>query len=96
MIRTDLQAYQYQRLSHIRRWQLHPGSNHFCCNGHCITGRDLSGAIIVISVMSLTSLLWLIFELPVLIAEFHSPFIPVIGILLMFYTYSERKKRNDK
>ena len=96
MIRTDLQLCQYQRLSQIRRWQLHAGSNHFCCDGRCITGRQLSGAIVVICLISLTSLLWLIFELPILIQEGHSAIIPVVGILLLLYTYSERSETSTR
>jgi len=96
MTRTYLQACEYERLSNIRRWQIHPGRNHFCFNGHCITGRNLSGAIIVISLISLTSILWLVFELPILMKEFHtnSLIILIMGLLLIFYTYSKTRREN--
>ncbi|CAF0823830.1 unnamed protein product [Rotaria sp. Silwood1] len=89
MTRINLQISQYENLSNIRRWQIHAGSNHFCFNGHCITGRNLSGAIIVIGLISLTCLLWLIFELPILMKEFNntSLLILIVGLLLIFYTY---------
>jgi hypothetical protein len=83
MTRISLQACQYEHLTNIRRWQIHPGSNHFCFNGHCITGRNLSGAIFTISLLSLTSIVWLIFEYLNLI-------ILLIGILLIFYTFREK------
>ena len=92
MARTSLQVHQYQRLSHIRQWQIHAGANHFCCDGHCITGRSLSGAIAVIGLISFTSLLWFIFELPVLLRIFPgtaSVLLVLIAVLLLFYTYSE-------
>ena len=96
MNRTDLQLCQYQRLSQIRRWQLHTGSNHFCCDGRCVTGRHLSGAIVVICLISFTSLLWLIFELPILIEECRTAIIPAVGILLLVYTYGERNGEHTR
>lgn len=98
MIRTYLQTSQYEQLSNIRRWQIHAGSNHFCFNGHCITGRNLSGAIIILCLMSFTCIIWFIFELPVLMKEFNSIkiLILIFGLLLIFYTYSEIKRTNNK
>ncbi|CAF0906207.1 unnamed protein product [Rotaria sordida] len=89
MTRTYLQTSQYEHLSNIRRWQIHAGSNHFCFNGHCITGRNLSGAIIVICLISLTNIVWVIFEVPILMKEFNntSLLILIVGLLLIFYTY---------
>lgn len=96
MTRSYFQKCQYEQLSNIRRWQIHAGSNHFCFNGHCVTGRSLSGAVIVLCLMSLTSIIWFIFELPILMKESnrntYSISILVIGLLLIIYTYSKRKK----
>ncbi|CAF0785544.1 unnamed protein product [Adineta steineri] len=88
MTENYLQKYHYERLSNIRRWQIHSGLNHFCFNGHCIIGRNLSGAFIIISMISFVTLVWLIFELPVLLKEFDNNLIILfIGLLLIFYTY---------
>ncbi|CAF1027103.1 unnamed protein product [Adineta ricciae] len=88
MIKGSLEACQYKRLGHIRRWQIHSGNNHICFNGHCITGKNLSGAIFLVSVISLTTIFWLIFELPVLMKELHyNRFILLVGLLWLFYTY---------
>ncbi len=97
MTKRHVQSCQYERLSNIRRWEIHPGSNHFCFNGHCIIGRNLSGAIITICLISLTSILWLIFELPLFMKEFNrsSLLILIIGLLLIFYTYSETRNKNN-
>ena len=89
MFRTDLQTHHYRRLTHLRRWQIHPGSNHFCCNGHCVTGRSLFGAFLVSLSISLTSLLWFIFELPFLPEQFNRSMIAFLAVLLLFYTFSE-------
>jgi hypothetical protein len=96
MTRLDLQACHYERLSNIRRWQIRTGSNHFCFNGKCVTGRNLFGAIIFICLISLITLLWLVFELPFLMKEFNNNnlIILIVGLLLIFYTYS--KKNNTE
>jgi hypothetical protein len=82
MTRTYLQSCQYESLTNIRRWQI----NHFCFNGHCITGRNLSGAIITICLISLANILWLIFELPFFMKEFNSTslIILITGLILIF------------
>jgi len=97
MIRTCLQSCQYESLTNIRRWQIHAGSNHFCFNGHCITGRNLSGAIITICLISLANILWLSFVLPFFMKEFNSTslIILITGLLLIFYTYSEKRNKNE-
>ena len=87
MIRTNLQINQYQRLSNIRRWQIHSGSNHFCCNGHCVTGRNLCAPSLLVGVISLTYVIWLLVEVPVLIREFQSSIILIVGFILIVYTY---------
>jgi palmitoyltransferase ZDHHC9/14/18 len=96
MTRLDLQACHYERLSNIRRWQIRTSSNHFCFNGKCVTGRNLFGAIIFICLISLITLLWLVFELPFLMKEFNNNnlIILIVGLLLIFYTYS--KKNNTE
>jgi palmitoyltransferase ZDHHC9/14/18 len=91
MTRLDLQACHYERLSNIRRWQIHTGSNHFCFNGKCVTGRNLFGAIMFICLTSLITLLWLVFELPFLMKEFNNNnlIILIVGRVLIFYTYGK-------
>jgi hypothetical protein len=91
MTKTTLQACQYKHLSYIRHWQIHTDSNHFCFHGRCITGKNLSGAMITISLISLTSILWLMVELPILMKEFNRSnlIILIMGLLLIFYTYRE-------
>lgn len=89
MTRKSFQACQYDRLTKTtRRWQIHAGSNHFCFNGHCITGKDLSGALLTIFLISFTSTLWFIFISPILIEEL-TLVILFVAILLIFYTLSK-------
>lgn len=96
MTRKSFQACQYDRLTKTtRRWQIHAGSNHFCFNGHCITGRDLSGALLTVFLISFTSTLWFIFICPILIEEL-SRIILIIAILLIFYTLSKTKKSSHE
>ena len=96
MTRKSFQACQYDRLTKTtRRWQIHAGSNHFCFNGHCITGRDLSGALLTVFLISFTSTLWFIFICPVLIEELTLVILFVV-ILLIFYTFSKTTKLSER
>lgn len=96
MIRNNLRSYHYERLTNIRRWQVHSGFNHFCFDGHCVTGRNLSAAVTVIVLLSSTYFIWLLIEVPVLIRTLNSRLVLFIGLPLMFYTYSYGKSFRER
>ncbi|CAF1134061.1 unnamed protein product [Didymodactylos carnosus] len=86
-VSSTLRKCHYERLD-VYRWKIHSGNNHFCFNGQCMIGRNLSGVIMVVCIITMTCTIWIIFELPVIIREFSiGILIVIIGLISIVYTY---------
>ena len=92
MAKTSLRSGEYERLGTVDHRQDRLGTNRVGFYGRCVNRRNLTGAILMLSLISLTTALWFVFELPVLMQELSNSLLVLIGgLLLVLYTYGQSR-----
>ncbi|XP_064629563.1 palmitoyltransferase ZDHHC9-like isoform X3 [Lineus longissimus] len=71
----------------VRKWQVFPGRNKFCCNGRVMMARQTGIFYLTCVLIIVTSGLFFAFDCPYLATEL-SPVIPVIACLIFIFVMS--------